>query len=132
MKHSNFNFFPVTKSGKRIAFNAVTCALATIDDEHFHEYMLIENGEEEKSTLSEERKKEIRQALLMGGFIYNDNAIDEIDIISFSYNKKKYSEEILNLTIAPTMDCNFNCYYCYEKKINKNKKSYMSSTGYCQ
>lgn len=126
MKASKYNFFTAATEGKRIAFNGVSCALARIDEEHFHEYGLIERGEEGKSTLEPIKKKEIYQALERGGFILADESLDEIDFFSFAYNKKKYSDEVLNLTIAPTLDCNFNCYYCYEKKVKKSK-AYMSA-----
>ena len=51
MKASKYNFFTAASEGKRIAFNGVSCALAEIDEEYFHEYGLIERGEESKSTL---------------------------------------------------------------------------------
>ncbi len=126
MKASQFNFFTAASEGRRIAFNAVTCALAKIDDEYFNEYCLIEEGEETKSTSDPIKRNEIHQALVKGGFIFPGEALEEIDFISFAYNKRKYSDEILKLTVAPTLDCNFNCYYCYEKRVRKSK-SYMTS-----
>ncbi|MCK4762293.1 MAG: SPASM domain-containing protein [Candidatus Aminicenantes bacterium] len=126
MKVSKYNFFAHTSDGERIAFNGISCSLAKIDDDHFNEYKLIESGEENKSRLSDEKKRKIHQALLKGGFIYPADSLDEIEGISFGYNKSKYADGLLNLTIAPTMDCNFNCYYCYEKWKKQRDKTYMN------
>lgn len=126
MKASKYNFFAYTPGGERVAFNGISCSLAKMDDDHFNEYRLIESGEEDKSTLSGEEKKKIHQALLKGGFIFPDDSLDEIDAISFGYNRGKYADGLLNLTIAPTMDCNFNCFYCYEKWKKQRDKSYMN------
>lgn len=45
-----------------------------------------------------------------------DPALDEIDFIARRYERMRFSSEVLGLTIAPTIDCNFACVYCYEKK----------------
>lgn len=118
MKSSRYNFLSQTDKGEKLIFNALSGALATIDEVHLRELSLIEGNEEKKSTLSEEERINIYQPLLKGGFIYPDDFPDELDLISFNYDRGKYASEYMNLTIAPTMDCNFNCYYCYEKWRN--------------
>jgi uncharacterized protein len=126
MRASRYNFFSQTDKGDRLIFNALSGALAKIDDIHFHELTLIESKAENKSTLSNDDRIKIYQPLLKGGFIYPDDSPDEIDIIAFNYDKGKYASEFINLTIAPTMDCNFDCYYCYEKWRDKKEGSFMS------
>jgi uncharacterized protein len=51
----------------------------------------------------------------------NDN-IDELKLIKFRHFNGKFSNESLGLTIAPTLNCNFACPYCYESP----KKGFMS------
>ena len=46
------------------------------------------------------------------GFIVN---YDEQQALHFLARKNCYSSRILNLTICPTMNCNFGCPYCFEK-----------------
>lgn len=52
------------------------------------------------------------------------NDSEELKKIIDIYNRKSSSREEVYLTIAPTMDCNFACNYCFEK----NKvRDYMST-----
>lgn len=59
-----------------------------------------------------------------GGFIVKDT-IDELDLIRHSMLSSRYNSQHFTLTIAPTLNCNFDCTYCYEK--NSRMNSYMSS-----
>lgn len=54
------------------------------------------------------------------GFIVDDKT-DEIDILRFRNHKEIYSDRSYRLFINPTLDCNFSCWYCYQK----HPKGYM-------
>jgi len=41
---------------------------------------------------------------------------DELDYMRNEHNESRFSAKKLGLTIAPTIDCNFACVYCYEDK----------------
>ena len=47
------------------------------------------------------------------GCIVNDD-VDELERLEFYRNLAKYDVTNLDLTIAPTLDCNFRCKYCFE------------------
>ncbi len=51
-----------------------------------------------------------------------DDDIDEIEYLRKLRRQYSFDKNFANLTICPTMDCNFNCPYCYEIK----KPGYMS------
>jgi len=49
------------------------------------------------------------------GYIVDTN-LDELTAIKLERNQHRMNSPHLSLTIAPTMDCNMNCPYCYENK----------------
>lgn len=49
------------------------------------------------------------------GFIV-DLELDELQLLRNAYNISKYNNKKVTITIAPSLNCNFNCAYCYEKK----------------
>lgn len=59
------------------------------------------------------------------GFIVPDD-INEIDLYKFRYLAGIYNNKSWHFTIAPTMQCNFNCPYCFEGN-NKKEESFMKT-----
>jgi len=47
------------------------------------------------------------------GLIIEDD-VDEFLSIKARYNINTYNDSTYRLTVNPTLDCNFNCWYCYE------------------
>lgn len=45
-----------------------------------------------------------------------DPSVEELSIMDELYTQRRFTPEVLGLTIAPTIDCNFACPYCYEDK----------------
>jgi len=56
--------------------------------------------------------------LVKSGFFVKDNS-DEIKQYKYLYRSRQFKSDSLFIYIAPTMQCNFNCFYCFEKG-NKN------------
>lgn len=64
------------------------------------------------------------------GYIIDDG-FDEIEHLKMTHNKFKYSEKkIFGLTIAPTLDCNFGCAYCFEDRKQKTISSIVEEKIY--
>jgi uncharacterized protein len=57
------------------------------------------------------------------GFIV-DRQKDELDTIRLRNRLEVFSDRTYHLVINPTLECNFNCWYCYEK----HPKGYMSES----
>ena len=51
---------------------------------------------------------------------YDNNCILDQKLIKYS---AAFSTELLQLVVAPTLNCNFSCLYCYEKGLKNNKMS---------
>ncbi|WFD10772.1 radical SAM/SPASM domain-containing protein [Tepidibacter hydrothermalis] len=110
MKKSNYNYIFEVKDGKKLAFNSMSCALAEIDQDFSD---VLENIENIDIDTVNEQKKELIENMRQGNYIIDD-AVDELKQIKFRHFKGKYENNSLSITIAPTLNCNFKCPYCYE------------------
>lgn len=117
MKQSIFNFFfPYDKDpNSMIAYNTRTNALALIDEPHFETLKrFIDYGEK----INDE---DFVTKLFSTGFLVDDE-IDELTLLRYNMLKARFDTHHIGLTIAPTMNCNFRCPYCYEKSSLQNKR----------
>ena len=107
MKQSLYNY--CFKNGDNIIiFNARTNALAKLSLDEYEQLKKCDLGT--KSTIT----KELKEALVYGGYLLEDKT-NELDIVKNNVLASRFSNNILNLTIAPTSNCNFRCPYCFEK-----------------
>lgn len=112
MKPSKFNF-ELSHGNDLLIFNCRTCGLAKLDGEtisQYRELMKCSQNNQEDSELSSLVKE-----LSKGEFLIEDDE-DELETLRILEMMSRFSTDNLNLTIAPTLDCNFNCVYCYEMK----------------
>lgn len=119
MKESIFNIYHKTNDGIRLAFNGVGCGLAVID-ETYDELISILSTIQKESDIPA-HLKDVYFAAKEGKYIVDDDC-DEIAELQLKRHALQYSNDILALTIAPTLECNFRCVYCYETP----KKGFMS------
>jgi len=108
MKVSRYNFFIPYENGKYIAYNSLSNAMALVSDKKYQIYL-----EFEKNNVPIEDKEFIKE-LKKGSFLIEDD-LNELEIIRLNMYKERFNTSSLDLTIAPTSDCNFRCIYCYEK-----------------
>ena len=109
MKLSQYNLIR-NYEGTLVFFNAVTCALAVVDENFMRVIEDIKNGAYDEKNYD----TELIAAMKESGSIIEDD-IDELQRLEFYRNLSKYDVTHLGLTIAPTLDCNFRCKYCFEK-----------------
>ncbi len=108
MKKSFYNFQFPSETGKCILYNTRTGAMAELDEEHTRKY-----NEYPLEKLQEEMP-EFVEALLTNGYVIEDD-VSELDIIRYQSLQYRFGLHSYNVTLAPTMGCNFACIYCYEK-----------------
>ena len=113
MKKSQFNVIERTNEDSMLIFNSYTGALAELNKDYISIFDNLENLKINELTKSE---KEIIDNLAKSGFLVKDNA-DELLKYQYISEKQRYSIKTLKLVIAPTLECNFSCKYCYESRI---------------
>ncbi len=104
MKRSKFNFYYKRGENENIIYNTFSKALVSLDDDEFSKYKDVDTCD-----------NEMVETLKENGILIEDS-FDEIDFLKYFHYKTKFSNETLYLTIAPTLDCNFACPYCYENR----------------
>ena len=115
MKISKYNLFKESSKnkGEYIAYNSFTNSLAVLDKGDYDSYKAFANNN------SFAMEEELMSNFIKGGFIIEDD-YNEDEVLQYKMQSSRYDNSALNLTIAPTLDCNFRCAYCYEKKRYEN------------
>lgn len=120
MKISKYSLFFDIDNAEFYTYNTLSNALIEIDEDS---YLYLFKAQKDKSEVSTSKiGNELYDVLTSQKFIV------ENDIDSFLYYKsilthQRAGKSHMHLTMAPTMDCCFNCHYCFEKYKGKN---YMS------
>lgn len=118
MKASRYNRLFQASNGAWLAFNAWSTALAEVEPETLDFYRAL-LADPDGTPCDAADKIELREALVAGHFLIEDN-FDEVGTIKADLLRDRFSTEQLHLTIAPTLDCNFRCDYCYEEHLRVN------------
>lgn len=103
MKTSKYNFF-VEKNNQYYLFNQLSGALTQVDNDLFYslkEGNLVNLDDDLKNELSESH------------FVCDDDLVEE-NILLCVNRELRYAKDIARITILPTINCNFSCWYCYE------------------
>jgi uncharacterized protein len=107
VKSSKYNIY-LTENKKFYVYNQLTQSLSEIDEKLY--FQLKEN-----QTLDNIDNEE-KYLLKKKNFIC-DYALQE-ELIMLRLNRiKRYGNHYARLTIMPTLNCNFKCWYCYESHI---------------
>ena len=105
MKLSQFNII-FDNAGKSYITNTFSKGIIELDEHH-------------RNIISDKRLDLLTEneiaLLLEKGFAVEDD-IDEIGLLRYRSYKQRNSKEEMEFVIAPTLDCNFTCKYCFEKK----------------
>lgn len=80
---------------------------------------LLDNKREKLDELSEIHPT-FYESLKANHFIVEDSA-DEVAEVKRTVNRVDNNQKIFLLTVNPTMNCNFKCWYCYEGHVKQSK-----------
>ena len=96
--------------GSAIIFNTRTSAIGVLSCKERALY-----NELSESSAPSSEAQELLQALIDDGFSMG-NAETEANFMRYQFEKYRFDDTVFELYVAPTMGCNFNCPYCFEKK----------------
>lgn len=104
LKKSRFNFIYKRAEDEVVIYNTFSKALVVLAEEEYGQFL--------KDAYTED---EVRDTLMENGILVEES-FDEMGFLKYFHYKTKFSNDTLFLTIAPTLDCNFACPYCYENR----------------
>lgn len=111
MKFSRYNVL-VKHEGQNLLFNGLSGALITITSDLVE---LIRKNEEVPLKIKDEEPI-FFDALIQTRALIDQN-VDELAEIRERNRRAVFEDKHFELTINPTMDCNFKCWYCYESHV---------------
>lgn len=96
-----------------MAYNALTNSFARVTESKSNiiKKILIDPN---SFLFDTEEKEKLKDDLIKGGFLIDDE-IDEIAFLKMRNRIGRFTTDYFGLTIAPTLECNFKCEYCFEK-----------------
>lgn len=113
-KPSKFNVYK-NNNENLIIFNTLSSGIIELDSARKTEFYKFVNGED---SLTDELFNNLKK----GKMIF-ESSCDELEYIDLMSKISRLSNQALGLTIAPTLECNFACPYCYEKGHRYNTMS---------
>ncbi len=105
-KVSKYNIYIPYEEGTYLVFNSLTSALAKLKEENYQQLLSFPKDDQ---NLDDQFITDLRKC----GFIV-DSEYDELLYIRRKMFEERFAKDDLSLTVAPTMECNFNCEYCFE------------------
>ncbi|PCI35079.1 MAG: hypothetical protein COB60_04205 [Flavobacteriaceae bacterium] len=117
MKNSQFNtsFY---YNNKWVLYNSLNNNFILLEPMVYELYEAASN--ENKLPEIANYHEELYDILIENGLIIKNN-IDEVQLVKDLRDKIDLNEDHYHLTINPTMNCNFKCWYCYESHIKNSK-----------
>ena len=115
MKESKYNIYLKYKD-VFVLYNTLYESILMLSDIMYRK--LQEIGIEKCFSINEN----LYDKVVDGNFLIDDG-FDELQEVKRIIKQKDFSDDEYHLIINPTLDCNFNCWYCFEQKV---RGSYMT------
>ena len=117
MKLSNYTIL-FEASNKYYMYNTLSSALIEINEEIFKYIKLSvsEDFEIDANTIGFDLWSTLRDR-----YFISENPKDDFLQYKSMMMKIRNQKSFMHLTMAPTMECNFNCFYCFETNKPKGK-----------
>lgn len=96
------------RGGRSLAYNGLSGALSVWSAEEVSAYERIGGGAS-RAEIAEGTWGDLSR----GGYVV-DEGVDELAILHRHYLTHRFRSDLMTLTIAPTLACNFGCDYCFQ------------------
>lgn len=118
MKVSRYTFCFDWGDDELYIYNTLSNALLKVDRESFG---MLQTAQKEHTTLCEFRMDPELWEVLTKKIFITDNDTDDLLIYKSLILPLREQKDFMHLTLAPTMECNFRCFYCFESEKPKGK-----------
>jgi len=119
---SRYYFF-IREGGQFYVYNVVSGSILRVSYRLFrflryfdNKSLCISGGRFNEKTINK---------LLENKILYSRNCSEQ-DFLRYKYLKDKYDDSFLSVVVLPTLKCNLDCHYCYEKEKNQ----FISDTNF--
>lgn len=114
MKHSIYNTVLNLTNSHGLIYNAYTNSFIIVRKKMYESFLT------EPINLLKDKFPHFYNQLKEAGCIVN-NGTNETDLLQKRMNDVNNNESNYKLTINPTINCNFKCWYCYENHLSQSK-----------
>ena len=112
LRVSDYNFifpdFGADGDSSALVYNSRSGAMAVLDEKSFSVFNALKDGGQPI------QDKELEEGFIHCGFLIEDQ-INEKNELRLQMYRSRFASSQLALVIAPSMNCNFQCPYCFEK-----------------
>lgn len=117
MQISHYTFFFDVDNREFYVYSTLSNALLELDK---ISYKILRDAQQERRKISADQlEQETYDVLILKKFII-ENDLDNFLFYKSIIEQQRVDKSYMHLTLAPTMDCCFNCHYCFEKYKGKN------------
>jgi len=107
MKQSKYNFIFPIEGSMYLIYNAVSGGFAKVDSQTL---AVLQHPDEYRDN---DRASQVLENLKKGTFVVEKD-FDELKYLKVLSTAHRFASHSMGVTIAPTLECNFDCTYCYE------------------
>jgi len=114
MKPSRYNHLFQAPDGTWLMYNLLSKGFAVIRPKDVASIKRILDDPTQMPNNSEAYRAKLER----GRFVIDDK-VDELAILKALYNQLRFDNTRLHLVVFPTMDCNFECSYCFQRQLKQ-------------
>jgi len=120
LKYKRSQFNNIIKYDENIIYyNSLYNSIFSVDNETHQKIAFVLNN-----PIIEDSS--IKTLLVKTKFLLEDN-VDELLVSELLHNEGKYTFDTLCITIILSYNCNFNCFYCFQRETRKNERNVVFS-----